>query len=223
MFDETYSCKSDEALDKLEKVIESIELSEDATDDFSDDPAAYFEKNGIPDIQCRFGKTSLPFSEVVSKAEVPGRVSMARTLVRRLRASDPTMDSELRVVAAAANAVAFANVGYAVNLFVQANALVNTNINNQFVSSPQGESDHLMVDLVGSYKESRVSKTFDALGYSLVRQAAIIKSLIVSNEQDLSEGMHEVDSEWNGMSFVLEFERHENQVSIYDAYLKDVA
>lgn len=163
------------------------------------------------------------FSEVVSKAEVPGRVSMARTLVRRLRASDPTMADEPRAVVYAANAAFFANVGYIVNLYLQANAVTNTNIDSKFVNPPQDGSDRLMVDLADNYKESRVSKRFDALGYSLVRQAAIIKSLIISSEPDFVEGLHEVESEWNGMSFVLECERRENQVSVYDAHLKDAA
>lgn len=101
--------------------------------------------------------------------------------------------------------------------------MTNTNIDSKFVNPPQDGSDRLMVDLADNYKESRVSKRFDALGYSLVRQAAIIKSLIISSEPDFVEGLHEVESEWNGMSFVLECERRENQVSVYDAHLKDAA
>ena len=160
---------------------------------------------------------------MVLEAEVPGRVSMARTLVRRMRASEPTMTVKPDAIFAAANAWAFANVGYAVNLIAQANAIVNTNINNMRINSRQDKSQHLMVDLADRYKESNVFQRLDALGYSSVRQAAIIKSLIVSSEPNLTEGMHKIDSEWNGINFVLEFECRDDHTSVCDAYLIDAA
>ena len=210
-------------LNGIEKEVLEIELSSVKRSCFSDNPRKYLSNAGLDDPLCSFAGKTMLFSEAVSSAEETARLPVARTLVRRLYLATTKMEDDpesvptgVPIPLALANALAFFNAMYLAN----ANYWYNANWTGYSPNIAHDSLVYSVIDFDEDYIKNNVFHAFDDQGYSLARQGAVLKTLIVSSlGENPKEGDHLVTYSYNGLTFEVGFTYTSEKINVKNAVL----
>ena len=171
--------------------VSKIELTTDERVAFSRSPRAYLVERNVPNLMIQVGDTELGVHDLLESVDESARIAVSRTIAARVRSlpakageAHPDLVLVLPLVNAAivANALMYANANIIVNanLSANANAGANANVtghtNDPAVLSAQRRGRRL--SLSTEYVSSSLHAALGEMGYSDVRQAALLRSLI---------------------------------------------
>ena len=165
------------SLDALVGVVHRLEIDPIGRTSFAGDPRGYLSRLDVPDVPVRLGESQLSLCDLLESVEADARVAVARTIAVRAHIDKSTPDRSLIVPVAAVALVA------AASLYVAANVIIYANLAAGAMASVRGRAGGLpartgRVVLSCAYVASPVGQLLSDRGYSPVRQAALLKTLL---------------------------------------------
>lgn len=171
------------------EAVSKIELTSDERVAFSRSPRAYLVERNVPNLTIQVGDAELGVYDLLESVDESARVAVSRTIAARVR-SLPAKGAEvhpnfvipLANAAILVNALMYVNANIIVNANLAANANVGANknvtghTNDPAVLAAQRRGRRL--SLSTEYASSSLHAALGEKGYSDVRQAALIRSLI---------------------------------------------
>jgi hypothetical protein len=165
-----------------------------AQEEFTASPHEYLSARAVPNVPVQVGAAQIGVYELLGSADPAARVAVARTIAARVRPAPakagevhPNVVIPLANAAILANAFVYANANVIANANVSANANAGVNANVRVNVNAKGLADYpgavasaprRRLRLSEEYLAGTVHDTLSAHGYSEVRQAALIKSLL---------------------------------------------
>lgn len=209
-------------LNEQEGVAELAQALREATVDgpghvqFVNAPQEYLAQRGIGDVLVQVGDVQVSVYALLESVEPAARDAVARTIATRVRPAPakaaevhPNVVIPFANAAIVANAFMYANANVIVNANVSMNANVGANANVRGMAELAAESGasyaRRRLTLSEEYLASAVHDVLGAQGYSEVREAALIKSLL-SHVCFLDEqpGVQRIELESNGLQFEID-------------------
>lgn len=212
---------SQKDVDQLRKIILHVEGDENLKQKFCTDPTLYILSNGGRDIPICLGNENKLFSEIISSVDVTARVPVARTLIRKLTYGVRDGESKPEGIPAILG-FAVANVlivGNAVVMFnAVANAQIKTNVNGSTSTNIEDLGiSRLSASLGDDYLHGEVFKQLDKRGLSPIRQAAILRNLIVDQLRLGNDKGGYATCAYDGISMRVHFTQSSNNLIIVSA------
>ncbi|NHT17711.1 hypothetical protein [Cellulomonas sp. IC4_254] len=201
----------------LAGVVRHLEIDPISRASFSGDPRGYLSRLGVPDVPVQLGASRLSLFDLLESVERDARVAVARTIAVRGRVDESNPDRSLIVPVAAVALVAAASLYVAANVIIYANLAAGANAGA--MANVRGQTGSLpacahRVVLSGAYVASPVGQLLSSRGYSAVRQAALLKTLLESS--DPVEVHHSSSSHarvtWAGHELELELTTRESGI-----------
>lgn len=211
---------SSQMLEELEREVLEIELDDAKWRDFVNDPSTYLENAGLVDPVWMVDDKQKRFSEVVASADEAVRLPVARALLRKVAPSEIKMedgDNEPQPYGVP-NAVPFFNFVYLANFMIYYNVNWEENFWGYEPNVVHGAVRMAPINLSDTYLEGGVCTELDKRGYSLARQAAVIKAVVAKRlGEKLEDGKYSVDLNHDDLQFKLEFAVDQDGIVVSDA------
>lgn len=208
-----------EGVAELANALREATVDGPGRDQFARAPHEYLAQRGIRDVPVQVGDARISVYDLLQSVDPAARVAVARTIATRVRPAPakagevhPNVVIPFANAAIVANAFLYANANVIANVNVSANANAGVNANVTATTNARGVAE-LAAESGASHARRRLtlsedylaSAVHDALGlqgYSEVRQAALIKSLL-SHVQLIDEdpGVQRFELESNGVEF----------------------
>jgi hypothetical protein len=175
-----------EGVSDLPRVLQRVTVDDERRSAFEKSPSTYLTHEGIDNVSVRVGDDSIGIHDLLESVARSARLAVAKTVAARVR-HEPSSTGEpqprivvpLANVVVVVNVVAAANAVAGVNAAANANAAVNTNVRGLADPNvPRSSRPFQRLSLSPKYLAGQVRATLGAQGYSDVRQAALMKSLL---------------------------------------------
>lgn len=214
---------ADTRLRCFKELLDDLDAEKERATAFATDPAGYLEAAGVSDMACEFDGEKVLISQIIEAADVKARIPVARALARRM---DYLLDDgdgspgEPRTIPfvnaifnantlANMNALVNANVGVWTNAMSITLANENTKTNLNGVRRQVRTNGRKRIRLDNAYYSSSGYRALDSMGYSPLRQEALIAKVLRGHGgrpslSDADEG--KVSRSWGDLCLTITYE-----------------
>lgn len=176
----------------LRELLDGLDAEEERAAAFAADPTGYLEIAGVGDMACEFDGEKVLISKIIEAANEKARIPVARALARRMDyilddgEDSPGEPRTIPIVNAIFNANTLANMNALVNtnIGVWTNAMSislaneNTKTNLNGVRRQVRTNGRKGIWLGDAYYHSSGYRALDSMGYSPLRQEALIAKVL---------------------------------------------
>lgn len=201
-------CPSD-PLAELARIVNRVEVDAHHRSEFVADPRRYLLLHGVADNPVQLGPGTVGLLDLLESVDVDGRVAVARTIAARAHMDESSPDRSLIVPVAAVALVAAASLYVAANVIIYANLAAGANAGAMANVRGQAAGERTRsprVVLGDAYLGSPVCALLDARGYSGVRQAALLKTLLDDSTESRTVGQSAATARLTWEGHVLEID-----------------